>query len=189
MARSNSAHGERRSGQADLAGIGTAYGFRQGLRYLGGIVAGTTGVLLMIATRVTTPMPAHPTLVVVLTVIAGAYIVDLAWKNVTAPVRSRSDGIGAAPAFVTGFLLAIANLKALAAIGAVFSSRTVIPGHVAADAGAKLLALCLAIILANTAWLAFGAGFSQILSNPKIRRAANTIFAGMLLTSVAVLLV
>lgn len=39
-----------------LAGIGTAYGFRPGLPYLAGIVAGTTGVLLMIATGVTALM-------------------------------------------------------------------------------------------------------------------------------------
>ena len=43
-----------------LAGIGTAFGFRRGVPYLLGIVAGTTVVLMMIATGVTALILADP---------------------------------------------------------------------------------------------------------------------------------
>ncbi|WP_245414032.1 LysE family translocator [Nitratireductor sp. StC3] len=172
-----------------LAGIGTAYGFRPGLPYLAGIVAGTTGVLLMIATGVTALILARPEFVVVLTGIAAAYIVYLAWKIATAPVgRAALDG-ASAPAFVPGFLLALANPKAFAAIGAVYASQTLVPGHLGADTGAKLVALALVIVIVNTAWLAFGASFSRLLRHPRIGRAANIAFALMLLASVGLALV
>jgi len=104
-----------------LAGIGTAFGFRSGLPYLAGIVAGTVGVLMMIATRVTALILARPELVVLLTGIAAACIVYLAWRIASAPVgQAGLDGAGP-PAFVPGFLRAIANPKAFAAIGARFS--------------------------------------------------------------------
>ncbi|WP_306120862.1 MULTISPECIES: hypothetical protein [unclassified Roseitalea] len=41
----------------------------------------------------------------------------------------------------------------------------------------------------NTAWLAFGAGFSRLLRHPRIGRAANIAFALMLLASVGLALV
>ncbi len=172
-----------------LAGIGTAYGFRAGIRYLVGIVAGTTAVLLMIATGVTALILARPELVVILTAVAGAYIVYLAWKIATAPVGQAVFDGAKAPAFLPGFLLAIANPKAFAAIGAVYASQTLVPGHLGADTGAKLAALVVVIVIVNAAWLAFGASFSRFLRNPTIGRAVNIAFAALLLSSVGLALV
>ncbi|WP_193186791.1 LysE family translocator [Nisaea sediminum] len=171
-----------------LAGLGTAYGFRRGLAYLGGIVIGTTGVLLMIASGVTALILTEPALVTALTVAAAAYILYLAWKIASAPVGVRAADAGKAPGFVPAFALAIANPKAFAAIGAVFASQTVFPGDALTDALAKIAALVLVILVVNTSWLAFGSLFARLLSDPRLGRAANIAFAAMLLLSVALAL-
>ncbi|SBW12951.1 Amino acid efflux protein [uncultured Alphaproteobacteria bacterium] len=167
-----------------LAGLGTAFGFRRSLGYLVGIVAGTTVVLLMIATGVTALVLAQPILLTALTLLAGVYILYLAWKIATAPVGPLAPRSAQAPAFVPGFGLAIANPKAFAAIGAVYAGHTVVADDLAADAVYKLAALALVIVVVNTAWLAFGAIFSRMLTNPAIGRAVNVMFAVMLVASV-----
>lgn len=168
-----------------LAGMGVAFGVRKGLPYLGGILFGTFAVLVMIATGVTGLILAEPAVVRVLTVLAAAYILYLAWKIATAPILSATDQRAAAPAFSSGLVLAIANPKAFAAIGAVYSGNTLVEGALLLDALAKISALTLVILTVNSAWLAFGSSLSSILSNPRSGRIANVIFAFLLILSVA----
>ena len=168
-----------------LAGMGVAFGVRKGLPYLGGILFGTFAVLVMIATGVTGLILAEPAVVRVLMVLAAAYILYLAWKIATAPILSATDRRAAAPAFSSGLVLAIANPKAFAAIGAVYSGNTLVEGALLLDALAKISALTLVILTVNSAWLAFGSSLSSILSNPRSGRIANVIFACLLILSVA----
>ena len=171
-----------------LAGLGTAYGFRPSTRYLLGIVAGTTAVLVMVATGLTTLLLTEPILVRALTILAAAYILYLAFRIATAPVGPLALHAERAPAFVPGFTLAVANPKAFAAIGAVYAGHTLVAGDPAADAVWKVAALALVIVIVNTLWLAFGAVFSRALTHPVAGRAANIVFAVMLLVSVALAL-
>lgn len=171
-----------------LAGIGTAFGVRRGAPYLGGIILGTFGVLMMIATGVTALVLAEPALVTVLTVGAAAYILYLAWKIATAPVGLAARSEERAPAFPSGFLLAIANPKAFAAIGAVYAGHTLLDGDPVMDGLAKTAALTVVIVVVNGAWLGFGSSFSLVLGNPRYGRIANVVFALMLIASVGIAL-
>lgn len=167
-----------------LAGIGTGFGFRPGLRYLCGIILGTFSVLLLIATGVTVLILEQPALVTGLTVIAAAYILYLAWRIASAPVGVTDTSALPVPSLFSGFALAIANPKAFAAVGAVYSSHTLVPDSLAADSIAKVAALTLVILVVNTLWLAFGASFSRFLSDPRLGRMANIVFALLLVVSV-----
>lgn len=168
-----------------LAGIGTGFGFRGGLQYLIGIVLGTFGVLVLIATGVSALVLATPALVTALTILAIVYILYLAWKIATAPVLISNLATIKAPTLLSGFILAIANPKAFAAIGAVYTSNTLISGDILTDSILKISALTIVIVLVNTLWLLFGSSFSKLLGNHKIGRLANIAFALMLLISVA----
>lgn len=172
-----------------LAGIGTAFGFRQGMAYLSGIILGTVGVLVMIATGVTALLLAMPTFVTVLTVAAAVYIVYLAWKIASAPVGVTDITTKQVPSFPAGLILALANPKAFAAIGAVYSSHTIIEDNLIGDSAVKIITLTLVIIIVNTVWLAFGSSFSHILTDARLGRIANIIFAVLLIVSVAFALI
>lgn len=168
------------------AAMGTAFGMRASLPYLTGICLGTVTVLLAIATGVSGLLFVVPGAVPVVTVAAAAYILYLAWKIATAPVGSGILETGARPAgLVGGYLLAIANPKAFAAIGAVYSSVTVVADEPVTDAVTKVAALCLVIVVVNGTWLVFGALFSRWLRHPVLGRAVNVAFAVLLITSVA----
>ena len=172
-----------------LAGVGTGFGFRNGLQYLIGIVLGTIGVLILVATGITTLVLAIPTFVTVLTTIAVAYILYLAWKIATAPILATDVTTSIAPSLASGFVLAIANPKAFAAIGAVYTSQTLINNNLIADSALKISALTVVIVVVNTAWLLFGSFFSRLLHHRILGRVANLAFAVMLLVSVALALI
>ncbi len=108
-----------------------------------------------------------------------------AYKIATAPVASKAETDVAAPSFPSGFFLAVANPKAYAAIGAVFSSNRLIEANLPWDAVAKVAALTPVILIVNTAWLVFGAVLSSFLRDPTTGRIANIVFAVMLVLSVS----
>ena len=168
-----------------LAAVGAAYGARAGSAYLLGIVAGTFAVLILIATGVTGIILAVPTLVFAISVAAALYILYLAYRIATAPVISQRASNGGTPTLAGGCLLAIANPKAFAAIGAVYSGHMLVAGSVWLDTVAKIGALTLVIVVVNVTWLIFGSLFARHLQNPRIGRIANITFAVLLVLSVA----
>lgn len=168
-----------------LAAVGAIHGPTAGLRYLAGIVAGTFCVLLLIATGVTGVILAVPAFVWLLSAFAAAYILYLAWRIATAPLPGARTGEVDAPSFAGGYALAIANPKAYAAIGAVYSGHNVVVGDLVADSATKILALTAVIIGANVAWLVFGSAFSGFLRDPVRGRVAGVVFAVLLVVSVA----
>lgn len=170
------------------AAVGASFGSRRGLPYLAGIVAGTATVLLLIASGVTAIVLAVPALKLALTLLAAAYILYLAWRIATAPPLTRQDGEAKAPAFPGGYLLAVANPKAFAAIGAVYAGHTVVPGDLTLDVGVKITALILVIVVVNSTWLVFGAMIARVLNDPKKSRIANIVLALLLVASAALAL-
>ena len=150
---------------------------------------GTIGVLILVATGITTLVLAIPTFVTVLTTIAVVYILYLAWKIATAPILATDVTTSIAPSLASGFVLAIANPKAFAAIGAVYTSQTLINNNLIADSALNISALTVVIVVVNTAWLLFGSFFSRLLNHRILGRVANIAFAVMLVVSVALALI
>jgi threonine/homoserine/homoserine lactone efflux protein len=171
------------------AAVGASFGARRGLPYLLGIVAGTAVVLGLIATGVTAAVLALPALKAAITLLAAGYILYLAWRIATAPPLLQDAGAAKAPAFPGGFLLAVANPKAFAAIGAVYAGHSVVPGDLALDASVKIAALVPVIVLVNAVWLVSGTLLARALHDPRKSRIANVIFAVLLVASVALALI
>lgn len=167
-----------------MAAMGAAYGVRRSLVYLAGIIAGTVAVLLMIATGVTALILSQPALVTAISVLAVGYILYLAYRIATAPVIQRELETSKSPSFLPGFTLAAANPKAYAALGSIYSGSVLVDGAPLADAAAKIAALGVMIVLANSLWLLFGSAFSRFLTEPKAARITNGLFAAMLIGSV-----
>lgn len=179
-------------GPANLgaAGVGAAFGVVRGAPYCAGVIAGTASVLLAVALGVTALLLAAPELATVLAVAAGAYVLYLAWRIATAPVGAAALRAEAAPpGFFAGYLLAVANPKAYAALGALYAGHRLLADAPVADAAAKLAALGLVIVVVNGGWLCFGSAFRAVLADPRRGRVANILFAAALVASVAAALV
>jgi threonine/homoserine/homoserine lactone efflux protein len=168
-----------------LVAAGSAYGVRRSLAYLAGIVAGTTIVLVAVATGITAALLAVPSLRPVLLGIAAAYILWLAYHIATAPPLSGATA--AAPSFAGGGLLGVANPKAWVAIAAVFASARL--AHSAtADAAAKVLVLTGMIVLINTTWLVAGSSLAPLLRDARRARVVNVVLAASLVAATALAL-
>ncbi len=167
-----------------LAATGAAFGFGRGVPYLLGIIMGTTCVLLAIALGVTGLVLTVPGITPVLVTAAAAYILYLAYEIATAPPLSSESGDGAAPRFWNGLLLALANPKAYAAIGAVFSGFTLVENQPTADAVFKFGVLTCMIFIINSVWLGVGASLASLFRSPSASRAINIGFAVLLVISV-----
>jgi len=171
-----------------LTAAGSAYGVRRCLPYLAGIIAGTTIVLVAVATGITAALLAVPAMRAVLIAISAAYIVWLAYHVATAPPLAAQAAASRAPSLAGGTLLGVANPKAWVAIAAVFANARVADAAMV-DAAAKVAVLAVMIVLINAAWLVAGASLAPMLRDPRRARAVNTALAAALVgaTALAVL--
>src|SRR5438105_1626716 len=169
-----------------LTAAGSAFGVRRSLAYLAGIVAGTTIVLVAVATGITATLLAVPALRVVLLAISAAYILWLAYHIATAPPLAGTEASDA-PSLAGGTLLGVANPKAWVAIAAVFAS-TRLADTAAMDAAAKIALLTVMIVLINTVWLIAGASLAPMLRHPRRARVINVALAAALVGATALAL-
>jgi len=165
--------------------VGAAYGLRRSLPYAGGLILGTTAVLVAVAIGVVTLLLSMPHGAPVLAAVSVLYMLYLAFRIATAPpLAERRDDV-AAPAFAGGFLLAIANPKAYLAIAAVFTGTRVFVADHALDAAVKTALLTLMIVIIHLCWLLVGASLSRVLRDPTASRIVNVSLAASLVAVTA----
>jgi threonine/homoserine/homoserine lactone efflux protein len=167
-----------------LTAAGSAYGLRRCVGYLTGIIAGTTAVLLAVASGVTVTLLAIPALRVALVAIAVVYILWLACHIATAPPLAAQPAAAKAPSLAGGTLLGIANPKAWIAIAAVFASAR-LAASATADAAAKVALLTVMIVVINATWLVAGAALAPLLRHPIRARVINAVLAAALVGAAA----
>jgi threonine/homoserine/homoserine lactone efflux protein len=159
-----------------VAAVASAYGVRRSLGYLLGAIAGTTVVLLGVATGVTAAVLAVPALEAVLIGVAAAYIVWLAYRIATAPPLAVKSPADRAPSLAGATLLGIANPKAWVAIAAVFTTARLAESETA-DAAAKTVVLGLMIVVIMVGWLLVGASLASLLRDARRARVVNFTLA------------
>ena len=166
------------------AAVGAAYGWRRGLRYSSGIMAGTATVLLIIAAGTTGILLTIPALRFAMIAAGSLYILYLAFKIATAKPIAAGNENAPAPGFLPAWMLAVVNPKAYAAIGSVYAGSTLIAGNLLADTIIKIATLCCVIVIVNLSWLVMGSTLSRYFQDPKASRILNISFAVLLVLSV-----
>lgn len=167
-----------------VAATGAAFGFRAGLGYLFGIMIGTLVVAVIVLSGIAGLVFVIPGVRPVVTGLAIAYILYLAFRIATAPPIKIGQPAKHAPRFLNGFGLALANPKGYAGIGAVFSSSDLVPGNFAADMAAKVLVLFATILITDPIWLVVGASLAKVFASPRMSHMLNIGMAIMLLVAV-----
>lgn len=172
-----------------VTAVGAAFGIRRSLRYACGLVVGTTLVLLAVAAGVVALVLAIPHGGRVIGAVSAGYILYLAFRIATAPPLDSQRRLVAAPAFVGGLLLAVANPKAYLAIAAVFAGTTIVVGDRGLDAVIKTALLSVMIVIIHVCWLLVGASLSRVLHDPVSSRLINVSLAAVLVTMTLVPLI
>ncbi len=164
-----------------VTAVGAAFGFRQSLAYLAGIVLGTTAVLFAVSAGIVSVLMSLPSLAPILVATSAAYIAYLAFKIAIAPPLSTTSREASAPSFAGGLLLAVANPKAYLAIAAVFAGATLIGESRIVEAIIKTTVLTIMIVIIHVGWLTAGVWFSRLLLHPVSSRIVNLLFAAILI--------
>jgi threonine/homoserine/homoserine lactone efflux protein len=171
-----------------LAAAGAAFGARRSVGFMLGLLVGMVLVMSAVAAGITGLVLAVPGALPIVTLLAAAYFLYLAWKIATAPPVSAQAGEGAAPSFKAGVFLSLVNPKAYAAMGALFSGFILVHVSPQSDALAKIVVLTVVIAIVNGLWLMLGAALTRFFRDPKTSRVINMIFAAALLASLSVTL-
>jgi threonine/homoserine/homoserine lactone efflux protein len=171
-----------------LTATGAAFGARRGAAYLAGIVIGMVAVMAVVASGLVGLLLAVPGATPVVTVLAAAYFLYLAWRIATAPPLAADTAQRRPPIFVGGLLLSLVNPKGYAAMAALFSGFVLVHERLALDVAAKMAVLVLIITAVNVAWLLAGAALTRFFRDPRTNRAINVAFAVLLVASVALAL-
>lgn len=170
-----------------VAAVGASFGRLRGFEYMLGLSAGVGLVIVIVGTGISGAILAIPGLAPVITGAAVLYFLYLAWRIATAPPLSAlpDEHRPRAPRWYAGVLLSLSNPKAYAAMGALFSGYTLLPGAPVEDGLTKAAIVMGVILIVNFLWLSIGATLARTLQHPKASRAVNIAFAVLLLASVA----
>jgi threonine/homoserine/homoserine lactone efflux protein len=167
-----------------LTATGAAFGARRGAAYLAGIVIGMVAVMAIVASGLVGLLLAVPGATPVVTVLAAAYFLYLAFRIASAPPLAEEGGERRAPTFAGGLLLSLVNPKGYAAMAALFSGFVLVQERLALDIATKMAVLVLIITAVNVAWLLAGAALTRFFREPRTNRIINVTFAVLLVASV-----
>lgn len=169
-----------------LAGTSAAFGVRQGLPFLLGILTGLLVAIVGASAGLATLLQAYPSARLSLQLLAGAYICYVAFKIALAPVVvAGQHAEQAAPRFIDGFMLNLLNPKAYAAFFAIFS-QFLLPLPSANMALVATAVVCLLVAtLVDFAWLCFGGILGPLFRRPRPARIVRVSFAVLMAAAVA----
>jgi threonine/homoserine/homoserine lactone efflux protein len=170
-----------------LVAVGSVFGVRHSLRYLIGVIVGTTIVLVAVASGITAALLALPAIGSVLLGISAAYILWLAYHIATAAPLSAQTAAVDAPSFAGGALLGVTNPKGWVAIAAAFTSVH-LADEAATDAAAKVAVLTAMLIVTLATWLVAGTSLAPVLREPRRARIVNAALAAGLVGATALAL-
>ncbi|UWQ20202.1 LysE family translocator [Jannaschia sp. W003] len=171
-------------GVLSLAGVGSAFGARPGLRYLAGLFLGTNAVALAVITGVAALVLASPALRTVLFVASTAYLLWLAFRIAAAGSRIAIVPATRPPGVRGGLALQALNPKAYVVNTAFFSGFPLAMAPVW-EVAAKLLVVNAIWLPLHVAWMLAGIGLRRLDLAPKAQRAINVAMAAAMVAVVA----
>ncbi len=172
-------------GVLSTAGVGSAFGFRAGLAYVGGLFLGTNLVALAVVSGLAAALLAVPLLHGALFYASVAYLLYLAARIALAGSRIAFIEARRSPGFLAGVALQAINPKAYAVNTALFSGFAFWPESLATEVALKFLILNIIWVPVHLAWLAAGVTLRRLDLAPRAQSAINIAMALAMLAVVA----
>ncbi len=174
-------------GVLSTAGLGAAYGFRPGLRYVTGLFIGTNLVALAVISGVAAIVLSVPVIRTVLMVASIGYLIYLASRIAFAGSRIAFIEAKAPPAILAGIALQAINPKAYAVNTTLFAGFP-FADSLAVETIAKLLIVNAIWIPIHLGWLYAGASLHRLNLSNAAQRRINILMAISMLLVVALAL-
>ena len=171
-------------GVLSLAGVGAAYGWRQGSRYLFGLFLGTNFVCFAVISGLATAVLADSTIRAVLLFTSVGYLIYLSFSIALAGSKIAFIHI-AKPGVISGLTLQLINPKAYAVNTALFSGFAFYSESLIIETGIKLLIANFIWLLLHCLWLFVGLKVNKLDLSVQTQRLINLSMAFCLLAVVS----
>lgn len=167
-------------GVMSTAGVGAAFGWRQGLFYVAGLCVGTNFVSLAVISGLAAVILADPFIRTLLLFASAGYLGYLALRVGFAGSKIAFIETSA-PGFWAGVMLQFINPKAYAVNTTLFTSFAFYPASFTVETGLKLVIVNIIWLPLHLAWLYAGVRLHEMSLPPHIQRRINLIMALCLL--------
>jgi threonine/homoserine/homoserine lactone efflux protein len=172
-------------GVLTTAGVGAAFGFSAGFRYVTGLFIGTNLVGLAVVTGLGAAVLGTPVLRTILFVLSTAYFIYLAIKIAFAGSTVGITKAARQPGIVDGLILQALNPKAYVVNTVFFTGFAFMPDAFLAEIALKFLIMNMIWIPIHLAWLWAGTILNRLDLSPKAQRRINAFMALAMLVAVA----
>src|SRR5210317_948844 len=172
-------------GVLSLAGVGAAYGWRQGFRYLFGLFLGTNLVCFAVISGLATAVLADSIIRTMLMIKSVGYLVYLSLSIALAGSKIAFIQI-TKPGVISGLALQFINPKAYAVNTTLFSGFAFYPDNLVAETALKLIIVNLIWIFLHLVWLYGGVKVNRLELSRRTQKTIN-FFMAICLLAVAIL--
>ena len=163
-------------GVLSLAGVGAAFGWRHGLRYMAGLFAGHFLVSIAVITGLAAIILAEPFIRRLLLLASAGYLGYLALRIALAGSKISFIQINA-PGFMTGMTLQFINPKAYAVHTTFFTGFAFYPDSFVVETGLKLIIMNAIWISLHLCWLYAGCKLNELNLQDKTQKLINIFMA------------
>ena len=163
-------------GVLSLAGVGAAFGWRHGLRYMAGLFAGHFLVSIAVITGLAAIILAEPFIRRLLLLASVGYLGYLALRIALAGSKISFIQINA-PGFMTGMTLQFINPKAYAVHTTFFTGFAFYPDSFVVETGLKLIIMNAIWISLHLCWLYAGCKLNELNLPDKTQKLINIFMA------------
>jgi threonine/homoserine/homoserine lactone efflux protein len=172
-------------GVLSTAGVGAAFGFNAGLRYVTGLFIGTNLVALIVVSGLAAIILASSWARNTLLVLSAIYLLYLAVRIAFAGKQIAFITAAEKPGLRAGLLLQLVNPKAYAVNMTWFTGFALFPGTLVSETLFKFLVINLIWIPIHLLWLAAGNAVNQLDLSPRTHFLINCAMALAMVVVVA----
>lgn len=175
-------------GVLSTAGVGAAYGYRNGLAYVAGLFAGSNLVAMLVISGIAATALALPWLRTTLLIASLGYLLWLAWRIASAGAQIGFIEARTPLGFWNGLALQPINPKAYVVNTTLFTGFSFMPDVLWLETAIKLLIMNLIWIPLHLGWLGAGISLRRLDLGPQAQRRVNIAMALSMLVAVALAL-
>ncbi|MEC9369372.1 MAG: LysE family translocator [Pseudomonadota bacterium] len=172
-------------GVLSAAGVGSAYGYRKGVRYFIGLFLGTNLVAVAVISGLAAVMLSNPALRTFFFGWSVLYLLYLAFRIAFSGSKIAFRAAPEAPGVVSGIMLQVVNPKAYAVATAFFTGFPFWPESLAVETAIKLGIMNAIWFPIHLGWFAAGVTVRRLDLAPRTQFIINIIMALAMLAVVA----
>ncbi|MDF1719547.1 MAG: LysE family translocator [Minwuia sp.] len=164
-------------GVLSVAGVGSGFGYRIGVRYIAGLWLGTNLVAVAVVSGLAVVLETVPELKLIFLVVSVAFLFYLAARIAFAGTTIAFAQAVKVPGAVDGIFLQFVNPKAYAVNGTLFVSFPLGFESSATEIAVKFLLINIIWVPVHFAWLFLGVSLKRMALAPSTQRLINILMA------------